>query len=60
MKVFDRNKLSLGTIDVLKALQRRKIVSVVMAKNLIGVARCHVNHGKDSPFKKKVEELSAL
>lgn len=58
MQVYDVEDLPGFTMAVLEELQRKKIVSVVKIGGCIGVARCHVNRGRDSLFRRMVKQAS--
>jgi hypothetical protein len=51
-RIFEKKDLTTNEIELLYLLERKKIISLVEVKNVIGVARFGTNKGKGSELYK--------
>lgn len=57
MRAYQIQKLHPETLEVLKNLQKKRVVSLCISNGWIGIARHHVDSGKDSRFRQTMQDL---
>lgn len=60
LKTYKVKDLSEETLEVLRQLQRKRIINTVVVNGHIGIARDHLKNDRGSQFWQTVEEYSTI